>query len=168
MAVIRQRVRCDGNGKRSRFKTGDPQMKITSDLLRSKKACEDQVKLFESLFPGGTEITEDLCVKHASQFDWKWASRNLLNKKQREAYLIAITPAMEAYHLAIAPAEAAYHLAMASAMGAYNLAMLSAREAYLFAMASAREVYDLVTAPAMGAYDLAMASAFARAFLNRI
>ena len=124
-------------------------MKITSDLLRANEACKDQVELFESLFPEGTEITEDLCVKHASQFDWGWASRNLLNEKQRKAYDIAVASAREAYDLAAAPAWEAYDLATASARKAYEIAIASAWEAYDLAVAQAREAYLRATAPAV-------------------
>ena len=132
-------------------------MRITSDLLRANEACKDQVELFESLFPEGTEITEDLCVKHASQFDWGWTSRNLLNKKQRESY-----------DLATASARKAYRRAVALAGEAYDLAVATAREAYRRATAPAGKAFDLAIVLAEEAYDLATASAFARAFLNQI
>ena len=53
-------------------------MRVTAELLRAKDACEDQVDLFESLFPAGVEITHELCVKYAGDFDWNWATNNLL------------------------------------------------------------------------------------------
>ena len=56
-------------------------MRVTAELLRAKDACEDQVNMFESLFPEGVEITQELCVKHAGDFDWNWAAKNFLPRR---------------------------------------------------------------------------------------
>ena len=60
---------------------------IALAMLRAKHACADQLKEFERLF-GDTPVTvtEELCVQHASIFDWSWAACNLLTAKQRKAY----------------------------------------------------------------------------------
>lgn len=55
-------------------------MKITYTLLLYKGACREQRRLFALLFPEGVEITPELCVQHANDFDWTWAAENLLTK----------------------------------------------------------------------------------------
>lgn len=46
---------------------------ITKDLLISLQADEEQVNLFEEVFPQGTEITaEFLAILHESGFDVAW------------------------------------------------------------------------------------------------
>jgi len=52
-------------------------MFVTSKLLRSKKACENQVEKFASEWPSGCEVTEEVAPA-------------------RKAYLDAIAPAFAA------------------------------------------------------------------------
>lgn len=61
-------------------------MRVTAELLRAKGACKSQVDLFMYIFPGGTEITRELCVEHARSFDWDWAAECLLPEKQWADY----------------------------------------------------------------------------------
>jgi hypothetical protein len=63
-------------------------MKITSKLLRSKGACEEQVLRFIELGGDELELTEELCVRHANKFAWHWAGRRLL-KKGFKYYILA-------------------------------------------------------------------------------
>ena len=83
-------------------------MRVTADLLRAKYACASQVRLFEALFPGGTEITQELCAKHARSFDWGWAAKNLLPEKQWEDYVEGRGLLMKDYVAARAPLWADY------------------------------------------------------------
>ena len=72
-------------------------MRITSEFLRSKGACENQVKLFESLSGDSLELTEALCVEHANKFDWEWAARNLLSDAAWAEYERVCAPARAEY-----------------------------------------------------------------------
>jgi len=53
-------------------------MILTTKMLRAKGACEDQRKLFDELTGGSIDITAAWCAEHAAEFDWDWASINLL------------------------------------------------------------------------------------------
>lgn len=68
---------------------------ITYELLESRGACENQVKLFRNIFPEGVEVSVELCVKYASEFDFNWAGGNLL--KDTKAYKEAEEPLWEVY-----------------------------------------------------------------------
>ena len=122
--------------------------------LKTAGACSSQVALFRKLF--GTkpvEVTEALCIAHASEFSWGWAAAHFLS-----------APAWKAYAEAYAPAQKAYNEACASAWKAYAEACAAAQKAYDEAYAAARKAYDEAYAPARKAYDEACAPAFARAF----
>ena len=81
-------------------------MKITARILKLKGACIGQVALFKSLWPDGVQITEALCIAHASEFDWGWAANNLLS-----------APAWAEYERVRAPALAEYERVTASEFG---------------------------------------------------
>ena len=98
-------------------------MKITPEMLRDLKACESQYRLFVELFPDGVEITEELCVKHAHDFDFEWASQNLLNSSRLGAYEEAIAPHRRAYSEAVALHWKAYEEAIAPHRRAYSEAV---------------------------------------------
>ena len=59
---------------------------ITANMLRGKRACEEQVDLFESLFPNGTKITESLCMKYGREFDLNWFTKRFFPENLREDY----------------------------------------------------------------------------------
>jgi hypothetical protein len=77
-------------------------MIITVKMLKSKDACFSQVKLFQDLFGDAVEVTRELCLKHASDFDFNWAAMNLLNTSARRAYEEAVASAWRAYDEAVA------------------------------------------------------------------
>ena len=58
----------------------------TVDILESKKACLDQIKLFKEHFPDGAPMTVEAAIKVASVFDWGWAANHLLSSEGRKAY----------------------------------------------------------------------------------
>jgi hypothetical protein len=118
---------------------------ITYDTLRTAGACQEQRELFRQLFPKGTEVTEELCVRHAQDFDWEWAAENLLDDATRKVYNDAEAPAWKAYE---------------DAVGA-------ALKAYDDTAASAWKVYDDTRASALRAYTNTAASAFAKAWLSQ-
>jgi hypothetical protein len=88
-------------------------MIITVKMLESKKACTSQVNLFVELFGDSVEVTKELCLKHASDFDFEWATQHLLKISARRAYNEAVAPARRAYNEAVAPARRAYDEAVA-------------------------------------------------------
>lgn len=53
-------------------------MRITKELLESRKACSDQVNKFAALFPDGVTVTAELCERYAQEFYFNWAAENLL------------------------------------------------------------------------------------------
>ena len=61
-------------------------MKITSELLKSKGACLESIALFVKLGGNKLELTEELCIEHASKFDWCWAARHLLSASAKADY----------------------------------------------------------------------------------
>ncbi len=79
-------------------------MKITKYLLTKHRACRRQVKKFAALFPDGVEPTRELCLAHATSFDWNWAAKELLSYSTWRAYDEDTAPARKAYDEAIAPA----------------------------------------------------------------
>ena len=87
-------------------------MIITKELLISKKACANQVRLFEEVFPNGTSNDRDemliLARKYYDKFDFDWAANNLLDKAHRKTYNEATAPYRKTYEEAIAPHRKTY------------------------------------------------------------
>lgn len=52
---------------------------ITLEMLENRDACYGQQKLFRELFGDRVEVTPELCVKHAKDFEWRWACEELLS-----------------------------------------------------------------------------------------
>lgn len=74
-----------------------PQMaKLTLNMLREFGSCGSYLRTFGDLFPQsderythGVEVTREVCVANASNFDWAWAAEVMLTTKaQREYYTI--------------------------------------------------------------------------------
>ncbi len=60
---------------------------ITLELLKSKKACQPQLDLFQTQFgEGPVPLTEEVFTKFASVFDISWAANNLLNTEDWVEY----------------------------------------------------------------------------------
>jgi hypothetical protein len=72
--------------------------KLTLKTLIAKGACKDQVDLFKAAFGGRVDVTVALCVKHAGQFDWSWAARNLLSEAGRADYVQEAAQAWASLH----------------------------------------------------------------------
>ena len=95
---------------------------ITADMLRKKRACASQLRVFKTRFPNGVEVSEALARELASVFDWGWAAEQLLTSSAWEAYDEATAPARKAYDEATASARKAYNEAMAQAFARAYLA----------------------------------------------
>ena len=94
---------------------------LTLKTLKRKGACIDQLELFEATFGKSAEVTVELAVKHASQFNFGWAACNLLT-----------AAALAEYEKARAAARAAYEKARAAAFAEYEKARAAAfAEAYI-------------------------------------
>ena len=142
-------------------------MFITAELLESKNACSRQVLLFKSLFPKGTEVTRELCLRYAQNFDFYWASKHLLTERQRNCYNEAMTLAIKAYDEAMAPAIKAYNEAMAPADKTYNEARTLTNKALNEAKALVSKVYAEAVTPVNKAYKEARAIAFYASIAQR-
>jgi hypothetical protein len=67
---------------------------LTLQTLIDKRACRAQVDLFRQTFGASVEITPALCESVAAQFDWTWASNNLLTPAARAEYERVRGPAL--------------------------------------------------------------------------
>ena len=76
---------------------------LTLATLKSKGACVEQVALFRKMFGKSVQITEALCVEHASAFSWKWAAENLLTASAWATFEAAMASAWA--HAYISDAE---------------------------------------------------------------
>lgn len=123
-------------------------MKIVVEELKHLQGYEEQCDLFIALGLDGVEITEELCVKHAQDFDWHQAANRLLGREARTTYHLA----REALDLAIVPAQEVYNLAWETRFLARGPAIVPAQEAYNLAW----EAYH----PVQEAQQLAYARAF--------
>ena len=102
-------------------------MKVTVEQLRAKRACTDQVKVFEQEWPDGVEITLEVLQRAVElELDLDWFACRFLPAPALEAYHKATAPAWKAFQEARAPAWKAYHKAIAPTWEAYNKAMASA------------------------------------------
>jgi hypothetical protein len=139
---------------------------ITLAQLENANVCSVYTEKFRELFGNSTEVTVELCVRHAQDFDWNWAADNLLTATARRAYDDATATALKAHDDAMATARRAYEDAMATALEAYEDAMATALEAYEGATAPASRAYEGATAPASRVYYDALATAWATAYLG--
>ncbi len=116
---------------------------ITLTQLRNAGACKDQRVKFAEMFGESVEITEELCVKHAQDFSFPWASKNFLT----------------------AQARAEYDRVMAQAQDEFDRVMAQAQDEFDRVTAQARAEYDRVMAQARDEFDRVTAQNFARLYL---
>lgn len=83
---------------------------ITVEMLKSLGACESELEVFEELFPEGTEVTEELCVRHALDFEWCWCSENLLSPAGFRKYNEVIEEAREEFYAVVNPSRQNYEI----------------------------------------------------------
>ena len=111
--------------------------KITLRTLQAEGACIEECTHFATLFPQGVEVTEALCIEHATEFNWGWAAQHLLT-----------APAWTKYKRATAIAWAEYERASVPAWGA------------------TWAEYERATAIALTEYRRVQASTFAKLYLK--
>jgi len=68
----------------------------------------------------GVEVTEELCVAHAQEFDWRWAREQLLTEEQQAEYRAVQQPAYAVYDAVEQSAWAAYEAVQQPAWDAYQ------------------------------------------------
>ena len=127
---------------------------ITLRQLDAKGACQDQRDKFKEIFGSQVEVTLDLCIKHAQDFDFNWAANHLLSS----------TASLE-YERVRAPARAEYERVTAPAWAEYARVRASPWAEYARVRASAWAEYERVRAPARAEYARVRASAFFHAFM---
>jgi hypothetical protein len=59
---------------------------VTVSRLDQAGACPEYLELFKRLFPDGVELTVDVCVAHADDFQWEWACNRLLPHAARATW----------------------------------------------------------------------------------
>jgi len=134
-------------------------MKITTELLKEKNACEDDIEIFQAEWPDGAEMTlENLLRIVELELDLDWFTENFLDESAQREYDEAIAPARRECDEAIASAHQKYDEAIAPAHQKYQEAIASAHQKYQEAIASAHQKYDEVTALAYRKYQEATAS----------
>ena len=79
--------------------------KLTIKMLKDAGACASELERLKGLFGSSVEITEEFCVKHASECDWVWASR-LLSLEAREEFDRVMASAWAEYNRVMASAWA--------------------------------------------------------------
>lgn len=97
-------------------------MIVTTEMLRAKNACDEQVELFDSLTGGSVDVTETWCLEHYDKFQWRWAAENLLPVPALAEYRRVIAPAWVEYERVTAPALAEYERVIAPAWAEYRRA----------------------------------------------
>jgi hypothetical protein len=111
---------------------------ITLTQLRNLRACADQQKLFSQLFGESVEITEALCVEHATSFNWSWAAKRLLDipalaeygrvrDEASDEYERVRDAALDEYDRVCAPALAKYERVCAPAFASLFIAQETAK-----------------------------------------
>ena len=102
---------------------------ITSEWLRKKHACAQQVAVFEREWPDGAEITEANVLRALTlNLDIVWFAAVYLQPSAWAAYEKATASAGAAYKEAIASAWAAYKEAIARCLIGLTCASASRRE----------------------------------------
>ena len=125
-------------------------MNITLSLLKSKGACDDQVRLFRTHFGEGPAPLDDAtALRMASVFYFDWAAWNLLSPEGWKAYEDARALLLKTYEEARAPLWKTYEDAAAPLLKTYQEAT-----------APLWKAYEVATAPLLKAYEEAKALAF--------
>ena len=96
-------------------------MKITPDILREKRACSEQVKLFASEWPEGGEVTEAGLLRAAEVgLDLDWFATNFLPSPLLSKYESQNAPLLAEYERQNALLLAKYYRQSAPLWAEYN------------------------------------------------
>lgn len=127
--------------------------KLTIAQLRKAGACAEELKRLKAIFGSSVEITEELCMTHASDCNWDWARRLLSEAGSAE------------YNRVRASAQAEYNRVSASAWVEYDRVKTSALAEYDRVGGPAWAECDRVCASAQAEYRRVRASAWAKVWL---
>ena len=103
---------------------------LTLETLKSKKACNEQVELFQKMFGDSVEITPELCIKHAKYFYFNWAAKNLLSNAALNKYNAEKNAAWEKYDAERNAAYDKYNAEKNAALDKYHVEENAAWEKY--------------------------------------
>ncbi len=136
---------------------------ITLARLKELGACADKLLLFEELFGAEVAVTEEMCIKHSSDFDFNWAANNLLSATAFVDYERVRDTARAEYERVSDTAWDEYARVSATAWAEYKRVRDTARAEYERIRATALVEYERVCA-ALVEYERVIAVAFCRLF----
>jgi hypothetical protein len=106
-------------------------MKITSEMLKQAKACEEQVSVFEKEWPKGIRVSKKAVLRALElRLDLYWAAQHLLPPAAFDVYDIAEADAAEVRRAKIDAASKTYDDKKAGAWNVYRDAVKNANEFY--------------------------------------
>ena len=114
---------------------------ITLQMLKEGRACHDQVVLFEDLFGDSTPVTEELCVKYASDFDFSFAAYRFLTEAAWDEYRKAKAAAWKEHWKTKDAAWSEYEKARAATLNEYEKTIAPALDEYRKAKVAALNEY---------------------------
>ena len=91
---------------------------LTIHQLIEARACTEQVRKFKRMFGDAVDITPELCVSVATEFDWDFASLHFLSREALAEYHRVTAPARAEYNRVTAQAAAEYTRVNAQTFGA--------------------------------------------------
>ena len=137
-------------------------MKITIQQLINKDACQSQVDKFRELFGESVDVTPELCLSVASEFDWDWAARNFLSAAALKLYKETRAAALKLYEETRATALKLYKETRADACKLYKETSAPAWKLYEETCAAAWKLYEETCAAAWKLYEETRAAAFGK------
>lgn len=81
-------------------------MKLTLDQLNAAKICSPQQADFEAIFGAELDVTEALCIEHATIFDWDWAGVRLLTPEGWKIFDTLRRAAVDVFSATLTPFQA--------------------------------------------------------------
>lgn len=155
---------------------------VTNGLLLKLGACQEERELFAKLFlSGAVQVTVELCMKHATDFDWEWAGEYLLNGEGRTEFLYEYDRILTKYNTVHAPIQTAYNLARGpidteyrtrsdairtATHNGWNAELQTAYEQHVNAIKPLIAAYDTARAPHLSTFHKKSARAFANAAIR--
>ncbi len=152
---------------------------LTLITLKTNNACNEQVELFQKLFGDSVEITPELCIKHANDFDFTWAANNLLSKSslykyrnirdtEYAIYINERNTEWGKYLTKETMARNKYNISRNTTSNEYNDKNSVVYKKYYAERKSASDKYDNKTNTIYNKFCAEKASAFANAYINDI
>ena len=92
---------------------------LTLETLLKRGACADQCQRFADTFGNSVDVTPELCVSVADQFDWAWAVWRLLSPEAQAEHERVCALARAEYERVRDSAQAKYERVYAPAWAEY-------------------------------------------------